>query len=224
MIAVLCSVAVEAQAAPMKPVLPFPGYKQMQGQVDKDGFPTSGAKLCLIATADVCFAMPSHPYPEADAKGVYEFGLEPKSERLELPGGGALVLFTGTFSAGGSGTLERLVVLRYEADGSITNLLPYVAVTNQSDRAMWQLPEMSPLPILVTADFLWDFGSGETHLSKHFYQIHAYRYDASQDRYVEALSYKTAKRYPGLDDVERVRVLVPEREEIVRRLRGRDRP
>jgi hypothetical protein len=116
--------------------------------------------------------------------------------------------------------LGRLVLLQYEGDGKFVDLLPYVAVTNQSNRAMWTLPEFSEFPVLVTADFLWDFDAGETHYANHHYQISAYGFNATTRRYTELLSYKTTHRYPGEDDVNHVRVLGPEREQILRRLRS----
>jgi hypothetical protein len=80
---------------------------------------------------------------EASDSVVYEFGLDPVSKRLPLPGGGALVFFSAQFSGGGSGTLDRLAILRYEIDGKIVNLLPFVGVTNQSDRTVWQITSVS---------------------------------------------------------------------------------
>lgn len=212
------SLAAQAQVAATKTVLPFPRYKQMQGKLDADGLPISGAKLCLLSSSDTCFTMPSHAVSENDMKYPFQFGLEPKSERLSLANGGSLIFFTGTFSGGGSGLLERLALLRFGYDGKITDLLPYITVTDQSDRAMWQLPAISSYPILVTADFLWDMDAGETHFAHHFYQVRAYHYDPKLDRYVEAFSYKTSRKYAGEDDADRIRVLAPERAEILRRL------
>ena len=82
---------------------------------------------------------------------------------------------------------------------------------------MWNVPEASSFPILVTADFDWEMNK-ETHFSKHFYIVSAYRFDAQSGQYVEAFSYRTSEKYPGLDEVDRVHVLAPERTEILRRL------
>jgi hypothetical protein len=159
--------------------------------------------------------MPSHTSGGA-GKVTYEFGLEPRSERLQLAGGGSWVFFAATFSGGGSGTLTRLAVLRYESkSGKIVNLLPFEAVTNVSDRAMWMVPEASAYPVLVDADFIW--GEGETHFDSHFYDISAWKFDAAIDKFVKALSYQTPKKYRGGDDSP-IRVLAAERGEIIRRL------
>ncbi|MEG9436395.1 hypothetical protein JAO29_09485 [Edaphobacter sp. HDX4] len=128
------------------------------------------------------------------------------------------MFFTGTFSGGGSGTLERLAVLRFEGDeigGKIVNLLPYVAVTNVSDRAMWKVPEITPYPILVRADFLWN--DRETHFGAHYFIVDAWLFNERLDRYVKAFSYKTKTKYDGGDGGP-VHVLKRERQEILRRL------
>src|SRR5271168_4657672 len=158
----------------------FPRYTQTEGQLDSYGLPISGARLCVLGKPDICFQMPSHIL-EGSGKVIYEFGLDPHSERLSLPKGESWIFFTATFSGGGSGTLERLAVLHYD-NGKIVNLLPYVAVTNLSQRVMWSVPSVSPYPVLVDADFIWD--KGETHFDPHFYTVEAWRYDPSAGQYV----------------------------------------
>jgi len=193
----------------------FPSFTLLPGATDSDGLPTSGAKLCLTKPAGLCFQMPSEKEGTSDSV-VYEFGLRPLSEHLPLPGGGSLIFFSSQFSGGGSGTLDRLAILRFESNGKIVNLLPFVGVTNQSDRAVWQIPAASSFPVMVVADFYWM--DGETHFSDHLYTVTAYRFNTVKDRYVEALSYRTSKKYPGLDKVDQVHVLSSERAEILRRL------
>jgi hypothetical protein len=146
---------------------------------------------------------------------VYDYGLNPHSERLSLRDGGSIILFSAQFSGGGSGTLDSLAVLRYE-NGKIVNLLPFVGVSNQNDHAMWHVPEASNFPVLVTADFYWM--DGETHFARHFYTVSAYRFDAQKDQYIKVFSYRTSKKYASLDEVDQVHVLGPERENILRRL------
>jgi hypothetical protein len=191
----------------------FPRFTLAKGQQESgDGAPTSGAKLCIVGRQNICYQM----QPEASSgssKVIYEFGLEPRSERLPLAGGGSWVFFSAMFSAGGSGTLERLAVLRYSDGGRIINLLPFIGVSNLSDRAMWTVPGASTYPILVTADFIWS--DGEVHFSPHYFTVQAWRFDQKSDQYVRAFSYQTTKKY-DCDPV--VRVLGPERQEILRRL------
>jgi hypothetical protein len=199
-------------------VAEFPRFRLIPGKADLDSLPISGARLCLLKPEDGCYLMPSHAAPSGSV--VYEFGLDPQSERLSLRDGGSLVFFSAQFSGGGSGTLDRLAILQLTTGGKIVNLLPFVGVTNQSERVMWNVPEASNFPILVTADFYWDMDK-ETHFSRHSYIVTAYHFDATSGQYTEAFSYRTSKKYPGLDEVDRVHVLGPEQVEILKRLRSR---
>jgi hypothetical protein len=203
-----------AQTSGRTRVTDFPDFRLIQGNVDSDGLPNSGAKLCLLKPANLCYQMPSNG-GYSSGSVVYDYGLDPQYERLSLKAGGSLVLFTARFSGGGSGTLDSLAILEYE-NGKIVNLLPFVGVTNQSDRAVWVIPETSSFPILVTADFYW--ADGETHFANHSYTVTTYRFDTQIGRYSKAFSYRTSKKYPGLDGADQVHVLKLERAEILKRL------
>jgi hypothetical protein len=195
----------------------FPRFTVSEGQLDQDGFPISGAKLCLVVSKDSCYQMPSHA-SDGSGRVTYEFGLEPHSKILPLTTGGSWAFFSATFSGGGSGTLTRLAVLRYEYEdglGRFTNLLPYVELTNVSEHAMWTIPSASPYPVLVHADFIW--GNGETHFAPHYYTVEVWRFDTATDRYSKAVSYRTSKKYEGGDSGS-ISVLGPERAEILRRI------
>jgi hypothetical protein len=147
---------------------------------------------------------------------VFEYGLEPLSERLPLIGGGSWIFFSSMFSGGGSGTSTRLAILRYDsADGHITNLLPYIAVSNVSERAVWNIPGASQYPILVDADFIW--GEGESHFGPHHFTVEAWKFDYSNDRYTKAVTYRTSMKYDGGDSAV-VSVLGPERMTILKKL------
>jgi hypothetical protein len=213
---VLVASIASAQSQNPRVDQPFPHFTQAAGQTDEDGFPTSGAKLCILGKPGLCYQMPS--YSAETGSVTYDFGLDPHTQRLPLPGGGSWIFFTGTFSGGGSGTLTRLATLRYNDKGEIANLLPFIAVTNVSDYAMWMLDSVSPFPILVKADFVW--GKGETHFASHFYTVEAWKFDPKSDNYKKAISYVTSRKYAG-GDSSPVRVLKPEREQIIARLKSR---
>jgi hypothetical protein len=189
--------------------LDFPAYKVYPGTVGADGLPTGAARLCLDTQRARCYALPGK-------QSDMQFGLEPKVERISGQRGGPLILFSATFSGGGSGTLDELALVRHEQDGTLRNLLPVVQLTEQGDRAIWQLPSVSPMPVLLTADYVW--GKGETHFEQHLFEIRAYLYDSTSQTYEEKLRYRTSHRYPSLDEVDHVNVLIPERAEILRRL------
>ena len=196
----------------------FPRFTVAEGKLDENGFPTSGAKLCLAGQNGVCYLMPSHT-AEGSGRVTYDFGLEPHARILPLKNGGSWALFSAMFSAGGSGTLTRLSILCYQSGegkrGALINLLPYIGVTNVSEYAVWTIPNASPFPVLVHADFIW--GSGETHFAPHYYTVEAWRFDTATDRYEKAISYRTLKKYEGGDSGP-ISVLGPERAEILRRL------
>jgi hypothetical protein len=80
----------------------------------------------------------------SSGSAVYNYGLDPRSERLSLNSGGSFVFFSAQFSGGGSGTLDSPSILEYESGGKIVNLLPFVGVTNQSEGAVSGLSRRYP--------------------------------------------------------------------------------
>lgn len=196
-------------------VTEFPRFRLIQGNLDSDGLPTSGARLCVLNAANVCYQMPSNT-GLSTGQVKYDYGLNPTAERLPLSDGGSFVFFSAEYSGGGSGSLDSLAILRYESSGKIANILPFVDITNQSERAIWTIPKASHFPILVTADFDWR--DGETHFARHFYTITAYTYEVRKGRFAKAFSYRTTKKYPGLDETDQPHILGPERKTILRRL------
>jgi hypothetical protein len=220
MLAVLlgnCSIGYSQTTKAPSPEI-FPRFSLIEGQLDQDGFPTSGAKLCLAGRQKGgCYQMPSHT-SDGSGKLTYEFGLEPHASILPLTNGGSWAFFSATFSAGGSGTLTRLALLQYQHGGILLNLLPYVAVTNVSEHAVWTIPSASAYPVLVIANFVWR--SDETHFAPHHSVVEAWRFDNATDRYKKAVSYQTSKKYEG-GDYGPISVLGPERGEILRRFNTR---
>jgi|ERR1035438_881373 hypothetical protein len=210
------TVTALGQPVGVSPSNQFPRFTLADGQLDPDGFPISGAKLCMLSKEAICYQMPSETLSGSEVK--YEFGLEPHAERLPRSDDESWVFFTAMFSGGGSGTLTRFAVLRYSGKAKtdkIVNLLPWVGATNVSEWAMWTVKGASPYPVLVRADFVW--GKEETHFGSHFYNVEAWKFDPGSDRYEKALEYKTSRKYDG-GDHSPIRVLAPERARIVRRL------
>ncbi|KVE05816.1 hypothetical protein [Burkholderia anthina] len=214
-LAVIGSIAVvgiaSVHAAPGEPV--FPRFTQTEGKLDADGLPLSGVKLCVLPDRAPCFEMPPAPLPHS-SKELYQFGLNPRSERLPIASGGSWVFFSGMFSGGGSGMLERVAVLRVGANGKIENLMPTVTQTETADRAMWSLPQVSPYPLFVRADYVW--GKDENHFGQHFFEVDAWMFDPAANQYVKRFSYRTSKRYDRGEGADHV--LTAERPEILRRL------
>jgi hypothetical protein len=197
-------------------------YHVLPGKTDpgdfQDCFPKTPARICLGATGTThCYEPPS----EKD----YIFGLEPKATPVGRLDGNELILFTAMFSGCGSGALTHFSLLTIR-NGEFVNLLPKVELTNQSEYKLWSLPQFSSLPVLVTADFVWDFEAmkrsnynEETHFAPHRYRVDAFVYDAKSRRYLQSVHYETTDRYPGLDDADGIKILDAEKTVILANLR-----
>jgi hypothetical protein len=182
-------------------------YRLLPGEVDDYGLPGTPARICLGPEGTAhCWAPPS--------TRDYVFGLEPKAVPAGRLEGVPLTLFSAMFSGGGSGTLTDYSLLTVRG-GELVNLLPTVRLTSQSEINLWTLPEISALPVLVTAEFIWDYGAKETHFASHRYRITALVYDKERGRYTQRVDYSTAGKYPGLDEVDEIRVLEKERARVL---------
>ena len=193
----------------------FGQYRLLPGKTEPGQFadcsPRTAARICLgTSNTDKCYAAPNDEN--------YIFGLQPSAKRVGQGAGRELTLFTATFSGCGSGTLTSLALLTVK-NGKLTNLLPKVELTNQSEHKLWQLPSISKLPVLATADFIWDFDAGETHFAPHRYTVELFVFDASLGQYTQRIAYETKRKYPGLDDADSIRVLDAEKADILAKLK-----
>lgn len=185
-------------------------FHVLPGKLNADGLPTTPARICPGASGtEHCYTPPGDEYV---------FGLDPRARAVGKLDGRDLVLFTATFSGGGSGTLTHLALLEQQSCDFV-NLLPTVQLTNQSEYKLWNLPDVSKAPALVAADFVWDFKAGETHFAPHRYTVNMYVFDAKLGRYMQRVGYVTAGKFPGLDQTDTIRVLDAERPTILARLK-----
>jgi len=196
-------------------------YHLIPGKIDESMGcdPKTPARICLGSGTAHCYA------PESTK--VYTFGMEPKAVEVGQLDGWPLILFSAVFDGCGSGTLTDYSLLATR-QGKFVNLLPRVELTNMSEYRLWSLPQVSKLPVLVTADFIWNFGNpkdpndhGETHYGAHRYRIDAYKFDPASGKYAKAVSYATSGKYPGVGDVDEINVLDKERPLIVVKLAGK---
>jgi hypothetical protein len=193
-------------------------YRLIPGKFDEATGcnPKTPARICLGTGTGHCYA------PESTKNFI--FGLKPKSIPVGKLDGQPLILFSAMFFGCGSGTLTDYSLLTIR-QGEFVNLLPHVRLTSQSEYKFWSLPEVSKLPVLVTADFVWDLdaldkskGQEETHFAAHRYAIDVYVYNSESGKYEHVVDYSTKKKYPGLDDVDEIRVIDPERSVIIAKL------
>jgi len=205
-----CALGLSAEGEELISFREFPPYKVYQGILDEGNFPITGARLCSRDGKPHCFALGE------SGEAADHFGLRAHSQRLKLRAGGSVVLFNAN-TGGGSGSADRFVLLRSEPNGNLQNLLPQIIVSNQADVAAWDLPTVSPLPVFLAADYLW--GSMEGHYSAHFFEVRIYVYDRTADRYKLRHKYRTAQKYPGIDNWEQApEVLEKERGRILKLL------
>lgn len=178
-------------------------YHIIPGDTDADGCSgTKPARICIGSTgAEHCYAPPKEE--------LYTFGLEPNAITAGQIGNRPLILFSAMFSGCGSGTLTDYSLLTIK-NGDFVKLSPKIQLTNQSEYQLWHLSQVSQFPVLVTADFIWDFKT-ETHFSRHRYKIHAYTFNPAINKYVEKISFSTTKKYPGLDEAGQTEVLSAEK-------------
>ena len=64
----------------------------------------------------------------------------------------------------------------------------------------------------MTADARWE--TGETHFAPHHFDITVYKLKADRRSYTKVRTYRTAAKYPSLDDVDTINVIGPEMAEI----------
>jgi len=210
-----CALRLMAQGESSAAFQEFPHYKVYPGILDEDNAPVSGARLCATEGKPRCFTL-AYSGLKSDQDDRSYFGLRAKSQRIKLNGGGSIVLFNAN-CGGGSGSSDRYVLLRSQPDGQFKNLLPEIVVTNQADVAAWDLPTVSPMPVFLTAEYIW--GGMEAHYSSHFFEVRIYVYDGVADRYKLRRKYQTAHKYPGIDNWEQApEVLERERGKIIETL------
>jgi hypothetical protein len=199
---VLCACLAEAQT----PVQ----FRVVMGDIDSNGVPITAARLCSGSVgAERCYEPPKHSPP---------FGLDPKTQEIKPGSGKRLILFTAESSTNGSGSLKILALLE-DRNNQMIDLLPRVTLSNQSEYSFWDLPGLSPMPVLITADFVW--AESETHFAHHRYRITSYVYDKQKGLYARRDQYVTAEQYPGLDESDAVEVLAPEKPIILSRLNNK---
>jgi hypothetical protein len=195
--------------------VPFPVYRIVPGKVDPESFRGFNAQLCVGAGAQQnCF-----PTDSKRREIEMPYAINPKATEVDLKGGASLMLFSADFpDAGSGGAVTSIALLEFRGDRHLRNLLPAIEVSNQSEFLVWNLPGVFDMPLLVTADFDWDFDPGETHYGRHRYWIEGYAFDRKTGTYKKAIKYLTKQAYPGLDDTDRIVVLEPEKLTILAKL------
>src|ERR1700674_2949093 len=188
------------------------------GTEDPDGFfPKGEAKVCVKGQQEKdCYTAP---------KGI---GLTPSLFVAELHKGVSALFFEAA-SGGVSGFALQFALLKFcDRDrfpgcrvDELKNLLPYeLGVSNQSQHAWWELPEISDSKVFLTADFVW--GPREAHYSDHRYIVSVYVRrpdDFDELSYYLVDQFMTVRSYSYKDTGELDDVLGAEEQEILTRLK-----
>jgi len=119
-----------------------------------------------------------------------------------------IIKFVAQFFGGGSGVLDQVSFWQYDKNTDSFSQAGLVTLTEQSEYKLFGQE-------LVTANARW--GEGETHFSPHRFDIEVYKYTPNGG-YTKLFGYLTAKKYPSLDDTDKIDVISHEMPEIKKRL------
>ena len=179
----------EWEIVSMTPTVPSGDYYAINGeQKDGDIYSISPARLCIDSTGiQRCFVSPTQ-------NRIY--GLDSKAQEVHLPrGGGRLILFTAEdYSADSEFTFISLLANR---GGQLENLLP--EITDPTYYQVLLLPDVSAMPVLVTATYDW--ADDESHADPHSYKIAIYTYNQQTEAYFKLDHLWSARKYSGDEDV-----------------------
>lgn len=136
---------------------------------------------------------------------TYHYQTVKKLEIIPTP---HLIAFIAEFYGNGSGALNQLSFWQYDKATDSFSQAGLITLTEQGE---YKLDDQ----LLITADARW--GKDETHFSPHQFDITVYRY-VPDSGYSKAFSYLSAKKYPSLDDTNKIDVISHEMPEIKKRM------
>jgi hypothetical protein len=174
-------------------------------------------------------ALPAHPAPYKVYQGIGDIGEEKggrvcfvygkaehcwnadygfsevKAKPIMLPSRSRLILVNALSMGGSDGTID--LALLDEQNQQPVNLLPKSEITsaNSGQWDDWEIESVSPLPIIVIANNLWDddifISNADSRANAHRYGITVYTYDATSAKYIQRFEYKSNNKYAGDKDV-----------------------
>jgi hypothetical protein len=123
------------------------------------------------------------------------------------------VLFVAKFNAVGSGSARWITLWGQEGSPStLGNKLPHVVISEQGEYRILPRTSKGHRGVFVTADYR-RVGE-ESHFATHHFDITIYKLRGDRRAYTKVRTYRTAAKYPSLDDVDAVNVIGPEMAEI----------
>ncbi len=150
---------------------------------------------------------------------VGDYFSEVTAKPVMLPSGRRLILVTALSMGGSDGTID--LALLDEQNQQPVNLLPSVEITsaNSGQWDEWQIQSLSPMPIILIANNLWDddsfISNAESRAKVHHFEITAYFFDAAISKYKQRFEYKSSNKYSSGEDV-----IALEKQTILAKFRG----
>lgn len=176
--------------APARPAVPAP-FKVYQGTGDIGE--EKGGRVCFV-------------YGKIENCWSAEDGFsDVRAKPIKLPSGGRLLLVSALSMGGSDGTID--LALLDERDQQPVNILPTAEISsaNSGQWDHWQIESLSPMPIILTANVIWNddssLSNAEARAAAHQYQITVYTYKAKTLKYTQRLDYTTRRKYPSDKDV-----------------------
>jgi len=132
-----------------------------------------------------------------DSKVTYAYQTVRSLEFVHPDANDSLIKLDTRFSGGGSGTLDQISFWKYDFQADRFERNALVIITNQGEYRITQ-------EVLIAADAA--MARGETHFAPHRFYVKVFRYEPEAG-YVKALEYRTASKYPSLDDAGKIDVI-----------------
>lgn len=92
----------------------------------------------------------------------------------------------------------------------------FQVVSEQSEYVALPLTRNGHRGVFVTADY--QLSSGETHFSPHHFIVRIFRLNVDRSAFTNVDTYTTARKYPSIDDVDRIEIIRYEMPQIDKRL------
>jgi hypothetical protein len=174
-------------------------------EMEDDFFPKGPASMCIEGPPQrQCYTAPK------------DFGRDPQVSLVQLDKATPALFFSAA-SGGVSGFAIHFALLRLGTEKDLSDLFPYITISNQSQHAFWNEPSISASPIFLTADIAP--GSDQAHYGEHRYVVSAYTRTSppyEDDIFLLEDQFMTIRKYDPFANAD---ILASEKPEILARLR-----
>ena len=181
------------------PTVPAGEYIVREGEAGREiGGEGTPAQLC-VDSAGI-----RHCFLFFDGNEAYDSNAE--AHEVKLSSGGKLILLTAEHDISADSTVRSIALLANRG-GELKNILSLKH--SIEDYAIWNLPDISRMPILLTAYSIWDMDT-ECHACAHRYTIASYVYNTLEAQYVQFDQLSTSAKYESnakIFDLEKEKIV-----------------